>query len=837
MIQYHLQLNPSSVSVKLEVLGSRRILYADTLKAIAKPDDFPSLQFLTKLHIKAHGGRGIDTLSFQQIELPLPNVAEAILLLSKTNRLFFRAQKIVVSPKKKLFWKGEKNGPLRAYLNEVALESVDALMPQWAICGAAWFEIETTVSWKWIELFRNGPILLEGVQKKKFLDEEPPILWKEVVESPLQAVPELELADATGSFVNLWIHYPGVGRVAFEDLAPQVGGRTRLKADEAQYERDLLEAGFIRKAVGATRYYCPGEKVRATLRLLLEIGWRCKDARGKKVVLQTGTDLHAAEKKGVIAVKGKLSFREGEGELKKGIEAAARGRLLLDLDAERTGLLDLGSIPQLDGDWEEDELKIPKYRIGELVPLLQRDQVVWEESLRKAAAALHLGKGVEEAVLDGRFCGTLLDYQKEGVSWLAFLHQWGFGALLSDEMGLGKTVQVTAFFSQLRTNLPLLVVAPTSLLCQWKREIHRFWPDAQVSVHSGQDRGRLQSSQVILTSYAILRLDQEQFSALEYEAIALDESQAIKTASSQAARAACALKGRFKIAMTGTPVENRSDELWSQFRFIAPELLGEKSAFQSLDVESVRKKIKPFILRRKKSDVQIQLPEKIDRPVWVEMGEEQKALYLDAASGFRKRLEDGMLSGQMEVLEAILRLRQICVDPRLVGGQARGAKAEQLLIDAEALVLDGKKTLIFSQFTSALQCIQRDLKEIGIEPLYLDGSISQEERSLLVERFQNENVPHVFLLSLKAGGVGLNLTAAESVILFDPWWNDAVERQAIDRAHRIGQKNTLLIHRYLTADSIEEKILQLKAKKGALAEEILGENVSWTSADLLHLLN
>ncbi len=813
---------PLSLQLKLEEQGSRRILYLDTLKTLSTPKDAPALQLLTKLHLKANGGRGTDTLSFQTITLPLTESIQAIRSMASTERLLFQSKPLRLAAKKeKIYWRGEKLGMLEAFLKEVKLEAVDVVMPGWAILQGEWIELEATVPWKWIELFRKGALLLQGAQLKNFLEEEPPILWKEKIEAPLQVFPQLVLTDMTGCFANLWMNYPGVGRVAFEDLAPHVGGRSRLKADELQWEKDLVEAGFTRKAVGGSRYYCPGEKVRDTIRFLLELGWTCFDGQGRKIMRQESCEIKVGED---FAVRGAIRFQEREGSLKSAMQVARHSGLFLELDSDSVGLLDLKSIPLIEGEWEGETLRVPKMRIGELM----RPEIEWEASVRSAVDALQAGRGVEPVLIDERFQGQLLPYQQEGVEWLHFLHKWGFGALLSDEMGLGKTVQVLAFFSQLRTNLPILIVAPTSLLFNWQREIARFWPEAKVYVHSGSARA-FRREQVILTSYALLRLDQELFQQFEYEAVALDEAQAIKTATSQAAIAACRLKSRFKISVTGTPVENRPEELWSQFRFFAPDVLGERSDFSRLEPALIRKRIKPFVLRRKKSDVQLQLPEKIEHPVWIEMTEEQQRLYDETLARFKNHRSEKM----EEILEVILRLRQICADPRLVGGVLRGGKMEQLLIDIESLVAEGKKVLVFSQFTSVLRLIEAELTE----PLYLDGSTPAEERAKLVDRFQNEEKPHVFLLSLKAGGVGLNLTAAESVILFDPWWNEAVERQAIDRAHRIGQRRALLVQRYLTPGSIEEKILTLKAKKTTSAQELLGdETLSWTAEDLLHLL-
>jgi superfamily II DNA or RNA helicase len=849
MIIYRLEIKePTTLRVKLEEEGSRRILYLDTLKGLAKAKDAGPLKFLTQLHLRSTGSRSPDTLSFQLIDLPLSHSIEAIRLMGETGQLYFASRKLLLNPKKlNVSWKGEKHSEksatIRAFLGETPLEAAEVLLGGWVILNGEWSELETKVPWKWIELVRRGPTLIEGVKKKNFLEEEPPIVWKEKEEVPFRSFPQLVLSDLTGSFANLWIDYPGVGRVAFEDLAPNVQGRTRLKGEEASWEKDLLEAGFIRKAVGNSRYYCPGEKGRETLQFLSELGWGLFDSRGRKILAQSRSDLKVEQTGATLSIRGSLRFQDQEGALQKGMEAARKGRLFLEIDEHHVGLLDLKAVPLIEGVWDDEVLKLPKGRIGEVLPLLDREGIEWEAGLKKAAEALRSGSGIEPLFVDARFQGTLFPYQKQGVEWLSFLHKWGFGALLSDEMGLGKTVQVLAFFSQLRTNLPILIVAPTSLLFNWAKEIARFWPEASVYVHSGSNRKQVFGNErVILTSYALLRLDLPLFTRIEFEAIVLDESQAIKTSTSQAAQAAQQIKARFRIAITGTPVENRPEELWSQFRFLAPDLLGSRSDFQAAGVELIRKKIKPFILRRLKKEVQIQLPEKIDHPVWIEMTELQEALYQKTIQEFKSALMkkvqlDGLQAHRMEVLEVILRLRQICCDPRLFGEVERGAKLEQLLLDVESLVQEGKKVLIFSQFTTALRLIERDLKEKGLEPLYLDGSIPAEERGALVERFQSEEKPHLFLLSLKAGGVGLNLTAAESVILFDPWWNEAVERQAIDRAHRIGQKNTLLVQRYLTPHSIEEKMVEMKLRKTAHAQELLGdESSSWRAEDLLHLL-
>ena len=587
------------------------------------------------------------------------------------------------------------------------------------------------------------------------------------VEAPLQVFPRLLLKERSGCFADLWMEY-GIGRVAFDDFAPTVKGRPRLKKEEAGWEKDLLEAGFVRKIVDDSHYYCPSEKVKEALELLLSVGWHIEQPSGKRVSRQ----IEVSEEKGRIVIRG--AFR---------------------------GLLDPSL--QMSGVWEGETLCLKKHQVSALFPLLGDAAVNWEEKLLLLTEGLKRGREKEAALPGPSFRGTLLPYQQKGVDWLQFLYQSGFSGLLADEMGLGKTVQVLAFLSRLRTNLPVLIIAPTSLLFNWRSEIARFLPEGL---------------NVVLTSYTSLRLSPESYFQTPFEVIVLDESNAIKTATTQTARAACRLQGRFKICLSGTPIENRPDEIWSQFHFLMPDLIERNS-------EALKSQIRPFILRRRKEEVQIDLPEKIEQLTWIEMGEEQKELYCSYKQGLRL---DG--AGQMEILEAILRLRQICCDPRLIGAQGASAKTEQLISDVKEALAEQRKILIYSQFTSMLQLIRDEFPEA----LYLDGSTSSEERGRLVQAFQ-EGANPLFLLSLKAGGVGLNLTAADTVFLFDPWWNEAVERQAIDRAHRIGQKKTVIAKRYLTVGTVEEKMLELKKQKQKTADQLL-ELEGWTQEDLFLLL-
>lgn len=575
-----------------------------------------------------------------------------------------------------------------------------------------------------LRLMKNTGRMIGDVEKKE--------------ESPLIAKPRLVLKDLNGCFASLWIDY-GIGQVEFSDFSPTVQGRPRLKKEEEAFEKDLLEVGYSKK-IG--EYFCPKDGVKTAIELLLDVGWQVVDPKG-----EVNRDVAVAEENGRVAVRG--------------------CKALIDHKI------------QMEGVWEGEVLYLKRGQVGSLAGL---ETARWDEALWKCAKGF---KSPARAEVGAGFRGKLLPYQQKGLDWLAFLYEWGFSGLLADEMGLGKTVQVLAFLSRLGTNLPVLIVAPTSLLFNWRLEIEKFLP------------GRV----VELISYADLRL--KDFSQKEYEVIVLDESNAIKTSTTQTAKAACKLRGKFKICMSGTPMENRMDEVWSQFHFLMPGLVERNS-------QSVKTQVRPFILRRKKEEVQIDLPDKIEQVAWIDMGEEQKELYETAKKGLRL---DGM--GRMEILEAILRLRQIATDPRLVGSPIRGTKMEQLLLDVEEA--GDRKILIFSQFTSMLQLIREQFPKA----LYLDGTVTGEKRGELVRSFQEDPECNLFLLSLKAGGVGLNLTAADYVFLIDPWWNEAVERQAIDRAHRIGQKNTVIAKRYLTLGTVEEKMLKLKSEKLKAADQLL----------------
>jgi superfamily II DNA or RNA helicase len=455
--------------------------------------------------------------------------------------------------------------------------------------------------------------------------------------------------------------------------------------------------------------------------------------------------------------------------------------------------------------------------------------------------------GIPEAPLPGDLRATLRGYQRAGVNWLCFLREAKLGGLLADDMGLGKTLQALCALRG-RT----LVVAPTSLLHNWSDEIARFRPDLRVQIFHGKGRAIEPEADITLTTYALLRLDREALVREDWETVILDEAQAIKNPESQVAQAAYQLRAGFRIALTGTPVENRLDELWSQFHFTNPGLLGGRRDFErrytrpigeggTETAERLRERIRPFVLRRLKRDVAPELPPRTDVVLHCVLGDSERSLYeairAATARDVVERLETG--GSVLAALEALLRLRQACCHPALVPGQDAedSAKLSLLLDRLDTAVADGHKALVFSQWTSLLDLVEPRLDEAGIPYTRLDGTT--RDRAGVLRRFQQETGPPVFLVSLKAGGTGLNLTSADHVFLLDPWWNPFVEEQAADRAHRIGQERPVFVYRMVAENTVEEQILALQEKKRSVSEMALGESGAAhriTRDDLLALL-
>ena len=476
--------------------------------------------------------------------------------------------------------------------------------------------------------------------------------------------------------------------------------------------------------------------------------------------------------------------------------------------------------------------------------------------LERLAPLLGDFAGLPAAALPPDLTATLRPYQQKGVDWLFFLRRAALGGILADDMGLGKTLQALC---AMRAKEKTLVVCPTSVLPNWQNELERFRPGLKVAVFHGPKRTWDESADVVLTTYAILRLDLGRLTTTaegkprRYALVVLDEAQAIKNPDSQAARAAFSLEADTRLALSGTPVENRLEELWSLMHFSNRGLLGGRRSFEDRFArpiaqgapeagQALRARIRPFVLRRHKRDVAPELPPRSMAVMRVALEERERQIYDAVRAASRADvlalLERG--GGVMKALEALLRLRQAACHPALLPGQTAktSSKVERLCMALETAAADGHKALVFSQWTSLLDLIEPRLEESGLSFLRLDGST--QNRAEVVDGFQNEAGPPILLVSLKAGGVGLNLTAADHVFLCDPWWNPAVEDQAADRAHRIGQDKPVFIYRLVAEGTVEERILVLQESKRALFDAALGDAgaaASLSREDLLALLD
>jgi len=491
-------------------------------------------------------------------------------------------------------------------------------------------------------------------------------------------------------------------------------------------------------------------------------------------------------------------------------------------------------------------LTIPQWRAAEIVEL-QSEGIVWNGSKKLKTIAEKLSKfdSINPVKPSKAFKATLREYQLAGLAWLQFLREYDFNGILADDMGLGKTVQALAHIclekESKRLKKPVLVVAPTSLMFNWRHEAEQFAPHLRVLTLHGPDRKQRFSSiaefDVVLTTYPLLGRDDKVLLEQEWHMVILDEAQTIKNPKAKATKIACQLKANHRLCLTGTPMENHLGELWSIFNFLMPGLLGDERQFRQLfrtpiekhgDTERsqrLAKRLAPFMLRRKKDEVVKELPAKTEMIRTVPVEGVQRDLYESVRVSMQKKVRDaignlGMGKSHIIVLDALLKLRQICCDPRLlksaqVKNKTNSAKLDLLMELLPELLEEGRKILLFSQFTSMLSLIEKELNAKKISYAKLTGNTKNREKP--ISQFQNGDVS-LFLISLKAGGTGLNLTAADAVIHYDPWWNPAVEAQATDRAHRLGQEKPVFVYKLLTENTVESRIQQMQESKRQLAE-------------------
>jgi superfamily II DNA or RNA helicase len=499
------------------------------------------------------------------------------------------------------------------------------------------------------------------------------------------------------------------------------------------------------------------------------------------------------------------------------------------------------------------KLRLSTLDAARLEELARGTELAWSggEQLRETGRKLAQFGSVQKIAPPAGLQATLRDYQADGLSWMQFLREYNFAGILADDMGLGKTVQTLAHIlvekEAGRLTHPALVIAPTSLMANWQDEAAKFTPGLRVLLLQGKERleqfDKIEDADLVLTTYALLPRDEEKLREHEYHLVILDESHYIKNTRSKAAQTAGMLKSRHRLCLTGTPLENHLGELWSQFHFLLPGLLGDEKSFNTQFRHPIEKqddplrrmllnrRIKPFLLRRTKDNVAKELPPKTEMVRKVELSGPQRDMYETVRLAMDKKVREeidkkGVARSQIVILEALLKLRQVCCDPRLVKTMptkkqaGASAKLVDLMQMVDDLLEEKRKILVFSQFTSMLELIEEELDARRIPYALLTGET--KDRSAQVAAFQQGAVP-IFLISLKAGGVGLNLTAADTVIHYDPWWNPAAENQATDRAWRIGQDKPVFVYKLIAKGTLEEKIQELQVKKSELAQSVLSE--------------
>jgi superfamily II DNA or RNA helicase len=624
-------------------------------------------------------------------------------------------------------------------------------------------------------------------------------------------------------------------------------------AFETAAEKRLIQLGFrTGYSIGDFDIQLVPEQLPKVVRELTNEGWHI-EAEGK---------LYRRPGALTMEVTSGVDWFELGGAVQFGDLTVSLPQLLRALrEGEETVRLDDGTLGIIPEDWmkkygllaglgkvERNRLRFTRSQAGLLDALLGSEPAVTTDAVyERVRQELRSFAGIGPADPPPAFSGELREYQREGLGWLYFLLRFGFGGCLADDMGLGKTIQALALLesrreqrahNQMNVPRPSLVIVPRSLVFHWQKEAVRFAPKLKILDHTGG--GRLKPGEhfdeydMVLTTYGTLRRDVLQFKGLRFDYCILDEAQAIKNAGTLSAKAVRLLRADYRLAMSGTPVENHLGELWSLFEFLNPGMLGSASVFgragRNPDDHTrsvLARALRPFILRRTKGEVARELPAKTEQTIYCDLEPRDRKQYEELRDYYRARLlktaqRDGIGQMKFQVLEALLRLRQAACHPGLIDKSKTAepsSKIDTLLAQLDQVLEEGHKTLVFSQFTSLLAIVRGRLDDAKISYAYLDGRT--RDREARVEQFQNDSSVKLFLVSLKAGGLGLNLHAAEYVYLLDPWWNPAVEAQAIDRAHRIGQTRHVFAYRLIARNTVEEKVLELQQTKRDLADAII----------------
>lgn len=510
------------------------------------------------------------------------------------------------------------------------------------------------------------------------------------------------------------------------------------------------------------------------------------------------------------------------------------------------------------GDGKTGNMKLSKYHFSVIEELYnQRDEEELFFKLEAKYENLKNFQSIEPVEAPQHLKNILRPYQSSGFQWLNYLSEVRWGGILADDMGLGKTIQALSFIhhiKEVQKSLKALVVCPTTLMYNWENEIKKFAPNLKYYIHHGGARTAEmivhQNIDVIITTYGTLRSDIKQFIEVEFDYVVLDESQAIKNPASKVTKAACLLNAKNRLCLSGTPLQNNTFDIFAQMNFLNPGMLGTMEFFkqefavpidkfgEKEQKEHLRKLLYPFILRRTKEQVAKDLPEKSEMILFCEMSKEQRDIYDAYRNDYRDKIlgvvdQQGVGKSQLTILQGLMKLRQICDSPAIMKDEEKfpnvSVKLEELGREITENISD-HKALVFSQFLGMLALIKEKLTELGVDYEYFDGSTSAPDREKAIQRFQNDDNCRVFLISLKAGGVGLNLTAADYVYIVDPWWNPAVEQQAIDRTHRIGQTKNIFAYRMICKDTVEDKILQLQEKKRMLAADLITDDTGFVKS-------
>jgi len=510
------------------------------------------------------------------------------------------------------------------------------------------------------------------------------------------------------------------------------------------------------------------------------------------------------------------------------------------------------------GEGKADKLKLSRFHMSVIDELYEtRDENELVLQLEEKYERIKEAHTIKEIDPPGELKQILRPYQVAGYQWLNYLSEVGWGGILADDMGLGKTVQALSFMQYYKNkqgSMLALVVCPTTLIYNWENEIRKFTPGLKYHIHHGGARSRekeeLLKHDVIITTYGTLRSDIKMLVTLQFDYLLLDESQAIKNPSSKVTRAASLLRSKNRLCMSGTPLQNNTFDIFAQMNFLNPGMLGTMEFFRQefaipIDKfgepdqkEHLKKILYPFILRRTKEQVAKDLPEKQEMILFCEMEDEQRRIYDAYRNDYRDQIlgsidKQGIQKSQLTILQGLMKLRQICDSPAILNEEEKfenhSIKLDELAREITENI-SNHKALVFSQFLGMLALIKEKLKELDVKFEYFDGSTSAPDREKAIQSFQNDESVRVFLISLKAGGVGLNLTAADYVYIVDPWWNPAVEQQAIDRTHRIGQTKNIFAYRMICKDTIEDKIIQLQEKKRTLAKELISDDATFVKS-------